>query len=118
LRARPSARPGIHVRSLGESAPLFAALGDETRLRIVLRLCTAGPLSITRLTEGFEVTRQGISKHLRVMEQAGLVLESRQGRESVWALEPGRLKDARRYLDAISKEWDGALSRLKKFVER
>jgi DNA-binding transcriptional ArsR family regulator len=114
LRARPSAQ----ARALGESAPLFAALGDEIRLGIVLRLCAGGPLSITRLTEGFAVTRQGISKHLRVMEEVGLVLESRQGRESVWALQPGRLKEARRHLDAISKEWDDALLRLKKFVER
>jgi DNA-binding transcriptional ArsR family regulator len=84
----------------------------------VSRLCEGGPLSITRLAEGFALTRQGISKHLRVMEEAGLVRESRQGRESIWALEPNRLKDAKRHLDAISRHWDEALGRLQKLVER
>jgi DNA-binding transcriptional ArsR family regulator len=106
------------ARSLDESAPLFAALGDETRLRVVSRLCEGGPTSIARLTEGFEVTRQAISKHLYIMEEAGLVRSTRQGRESVWELEPARLEDARRCLDTISKQWDDAIGRLKRFVER
>jgi DNA-binding transcriptional ArsR family regulator len=99
------------------SAPLFAALGDATRLRLVSRLCDDGPLSITRLTAGSRVTRQAITKHLRVMEQAGLVRSTRHGRESVWQLEQQRLEDARRYLALISKQWDAALGRLRKFVE-
>jgi DNA-binding transcriptional ArsR family regulator len=96
---------------------LFAALGDETRLRLVSRLAGGGPMSITRLTEGADVTRQAISKHLRVMEDAGLVRASKQGRESVWELSPARLGDARGYLEQISKQWDDALDRLKKLVE-
>ena len=99
------------------SAPLFAALGDETRLRLVSRLCGDGPMSITRLTAGSHVTRQAITKHLRVMEDARLVHSERQGRESVWRLDLQRLDDARRYLDLISKQWDDALDRLRKFVE-
>ncbi len=99
------------------SAPLFAALGDETRLGLVSRLCDDGPLSITRLTAGFDVTRQAITKHLRVMEEAGLLRSKRHGRERVWQLSPKRLEDARRYLDLISKQWDDALSRLRAFVE-
>ena len=99
------------------SAPVFAALGDETRLRLVSRLCDDGPMSITRLTEGSSVTRQGITKHLRVMEGSGLVRSTRQGRESVWELDQRRLEDARRYLDMISKQWDDALIRLREFVE-
>ncbi len=99
------------------SAPIFAALGDETRLRLVARLCDSGPLSISRLTIGSNVTRQAITKHLRVMEEAGLVRSTRHGRESVWQLEQRRLDDARRYLDEISKEWDEALGRLRTFVE-
>ena len=99
------------------SAPLFAALGDETRLRLVARLCDDGPLSITRLTAGSRVTRQAISKHLRVMEAAGLVRSTRRGRESVWRLERQRLRVARSYLDIISKQWDHALGRLRQFVE-
>jgi DNA-binding transcriptional ArsR family regulator len=74
-------------------------------------------MSIARLTEGSEVTRQAITKHLRVMEEAGLVRASRRGRESVWTLEPERLEDVRRYLDVISQQWDAALDRLKRFVE-
>jgi DNA-binding transcriptional ArsR family regulator len=96
---------------------LFAALGDETRLRLVARLSSEGPQSITRLTAGSRVTRQAIAKHLRVMEHARLVHCSRRGRESVWELDRQRLADARRYLDEISAHWDGALSRLKAFVE-
>jgi DNA-binding transcriptional ArsR family regulator len=99
------------------SAHLFAALGDDTRLRLVSRLCDAGPMSITRLTEGSNVTRQAITKHLRLMEDSGLVHSARQGRESVWQLDQRRLEDARRYLDIISKQWDEALSRLRAFVE-
>ena len=100
-----------------DSAPLFAALGDEVRLRLVSRLCDEGPLSITRLTAGSRVTRQAITKHLRVMEAAGLVRSTRHGRESVWRLERRRLRAARRYLDIISKQWDDALGRLREFVE-
>ena len=99
------------------SAHLFAALGDETRLRLVSRLCDYGPMSITRLTKGSNVTRQAISKHLRVMEGSGLVRSTRQGRESVWQLDRRRLEDAGRYLDMISKQWDDALLRLREFVE-
>ena len=99
------------------SAPLFAALGDETRLRLVARLCGDGPMSITRLTVGSNLTRQAITKHLRVLEGAGLVHSTRHGRESVWRLDQMRLAEARRYLDLISKQWDDALGRLREFVE-
>jgi len=74
-------------------------------------------MSITRLTDGSKVTRQAITKHLRVMQAAGLVRSARHGRESVWQLDPRRLEDARRYLDLISKQWDDALGRLRQFVE-
>src|SRR5579863_439881 len=99
------------------SALVFAALGDETRLRLVARLCDDGPLSIARLTAGSDVTRQAISKHLRVMQHAGLVHSSRRGRESVWQLDQRRLKEAGLYLDSIGKQWDAALERLRAFVE-
>ena len=100
------------------SAPVFAALGDETRLQLVSRLCERGPLSISKLSAGFDVTRQAISKHLHVLADAGVVRGTRDGRESVWELEPRRLEAARRHLDSISKQWDEALGRLKSFVER
>jgi DNA-binding transcriptional ArsR family regulator len=108
---------GAQRRALAASAPVFAALGDEVRLRIMSRLCAGGPLSIARLTEGEDVTRQAVTKHLHVLEGAGLVRGIRQGRESLWEPEPRRLDEARRYLDLISEQWDQALGRLKSFVE-
>jgi len=102
---------------LAGSAAVFAALGDETRLGLASRLSGQGPLSIAKLTSGFDITRQGITKHLRVMEDAGLVRASQHGRESIWQLDRKRLADARRYLQTISTQWDDALGRLKAFVE-
>jgi DNA-binding transcriptional ArsR family regulator len=99
------------------AAPVFAALGDETRLRLVRRLCDDGPASITQLTSGSRVTRQAVTKHLRVLERAGIVRGQRRGRESLWKLEQAQLEEARRYLDLISLQWDNALARLKKHVE-
>jgi DNA-binding transcriptional ArsR family regulator len=99
------------------AAPIFAALGEETRLRLVSKLCSKGPLSIAKLTEGSEVTRQAVTKHLRVLADAGLVKVTRDGRESVWELQPRRIDDARRALAVISAQWDGALDRLKNLVE-
>lgn len=102
---------------LSGAAPVFAALGDRTRLRVVARLCSEGPLSITSLSEGAEVTRQAVTKHLHALAHAGLVLGRRRGREQIWELEPDRLKMAYRCLDQISEQWDAALGRLKAFVE-
>ena len=99
------------------SVPLFAALGDETRSWLVSRLCGGGPMSISRLTAGSNVTRQAITKHLRVMEKVGLVRSTRRGRESVWQLDQRRLEEARHYLEQISKQWDEALGRLRALVE-
>jgi DNA-binding transcriptional ArsR family regulator len=87
-------------------------------LRLVARLCDGGPMSIAKLTEGFSISRQAITKHLRMMEDAGLVHSAQTGRLSIWQLEPKRLDDAQRYLREISTEWDHALIRLKRFVER
>jgi DNA-binding transcriptional ArsR family regulator len=112
-----SRRPSLRAVTERGSAPLFAALGDEIRLRLVSRLCDGGPMSITRLTAGSSVTRQAITKHLRVLEGAGLARSAQRGRESVWHLHRPRLEDARHYLDLISKQWDQALSRLRQFVE-
>lgn len=110
----PSASVAVPI----EDAPLFAALGDETRLRLVSRLSADGPASIAKLTAGFPITRQAITKHLRVMEEAGLVRSAPRGRELLWALQQERLATARRYLETISAQWDETLDRLKVFVER
>ena len=100
-----------------DAAPLFAALGDPTRLRLLARLSEGGPESITRLCADADVSRQAITKHLTVLSRAGLVRDERRGRERVWQLEPRRLVDARAYIDKISRQWDDALGRLKDFVE-
>ena len=101
-----------------KSAPVFAALGDPTRLRLLAALCAGGALSIAQLTAGTAITRQAVTKHLLVLADAGLVRDSWQGRERLWELEPSRLDEARRSLDAIAAQWDQALARLKRFVER
>lgn len=102
---------------LKDAAPLFAALGDATRLGVLVSLCSGGPLTVTRLSGKFEVSRQAITKHLDVLADAGLVRSSRQGRERIWELEPKRLDDAHQYLERLSRHWDDALGRLKAFVE-
>jgi len=102
---------------LAVSAPIFAALGDAIRLRLVARLSAGGPLSITTLAAGATVTRQAITKHLHVLEGAGLVHGARHGREQLWELQPRQLLAARRCLEIIERQWDAALSRLKDFVE-
>jgi len=101
----------------GASALLFAALGDQTRLKLLARLSEEGPMSIAALTAGSSVTRQAVAKHLRVLEAVRLVHCGRRGRESRWELDRRRLEDARRYLGLISQQWDGALARLRSFVE-
>lgn len=98
-------------------ASVFAALGDETRLSVLGRLSSGTPQSISRLTEGTHLTRQAVTKHLRVLEGAGVVRSIRTGRENLFALEPKPLDEARRYLDEVSRQWDDALLRLKAFVE-
>jgi len=99
------------------SAPLFAALGDETRLRLVAVLCAGGALSIAQLTSGTDITRQAITKHLLVLADAGLVRDVKVGRERLWQFEPTQLEQARHALDRIAQQWDQALARLKLAVE-
>lgn len=100
-----------------EAVPVFAALGDATRLRLLGRLSVDGPLSITRLSEGTGVTRQAITRHLHALGDAGLVRDARRGRERVYSLDLRRLEKAREYLDRIATQWDDAANRLKAFVE-
>jgi DNA-binding transcriptional ArsR family regulator len=99
-------------------APVFAALGDPTRLGLVAALCAGGALSIAQLTAGTAITRQAVTRHLEVLAEAGLVRDVREGRERLWELEPSRIDEARRALDAISRQWDQALQRLKALVEK
>ncbi|HEY1542555.1 MAG TPA: metalloregulator ArsR/SmtB family transcription factor [Xanthobacteraceae bacterium] len=103
--------------ALKARAGVFAALGDETRLSVLTRLARGEPQSIARLTQGTRLTRQAVTKHLRVLEGAGVVRSVRVGRESRFALERKPLDDVRAYLDLVSRQWDAALARLKALVE-
>lgn len=100
-----------------DTVPVFAALGDATRLQLVVRLSDGQARSITQLTAGLGQTRQGVTKHLRVLEEAGLVSSIRVGRESQYAFVPEPLARARSYLEAVSMQWDDALGRLQTLVE-
>jgi DNA-binding transcriptional ArsR family regulator len=99
-------------------ATVFAALGDKTRLLLVAKLCRGQPRSISQLTAGSRLTRQAITKHLRVLERVEIVHSVRTGRESRFELDPEPMEEIKKYLDLVSKQWDQALSRLKSFVER
>jgi DNA-binding transcriptional ArsR family regulator len=105
-----------HSRRLAH-AVLFAALGDKTRLAIVTRLCTGQPASIAQLTAGSRLTRQAITKHLRVLQRAGIVHSTQSGRESLFELDPEPMQQMQEYLNHVSRQWDQALARLKSFVE-
>ncbi|TWT44285.1 HTH-type transcriptional regulator [Phycisphaerae bacterium RAS1] len=98
-------------------APVFAALGDETRLTLLSRLGAGSPLSITRLTRGSRLTRQAVTKHLRVMQRAGLVRGVRRGRERLFELRPEPLHAAQQAMLNIARQWEMALARLKELVE-
>ena len=104
-------------RSLVLAASVFAALGDATRLKLVSRLNDGKTRSIAQLADGFELTRQGVTKHLRVLERAGIVRSTTVGRESQFVYVPGAVKHATSYLETVSQQWDEALSRLKTLVE-
>ena len=106
------------LRRTVNAAPVFAALGDETRLLLLERLARGGPLSISNLTEDTRVTRQAITKHLHVLASAGLARSSRQGREQQWELEGAALERALQQLETIANQWDRALARLKTHIER
>jgi DNA-binding transcriptional ArsR family regulator len=99
-------------------APIFAALGDETRLALIAKLSKGEPSSISNLTDGTRLTRQAVTKHLRVLQGARLVRSVRSGREKLFELDPAPIKQVGEYADAVSKQWDHALGRLKAFVER
>lgn len=107
----------VDTRPATDLAEVFFALGDATRLRLVAVMCAGGLFSITQLTASSDITRQAVTKHLRVLAQAGLVRDVRAGRERLWQLEPAPLDEARRSLEQIGRQWDQALGRLKAFVE-
>ena len=112
LQAHPSSGANPANR-----AAIFAALGDETRLALVAKLSIGQPYSISRLTEGSQITRQAVTKHLRVLESVGIVHGVRAGRETLFEFNPAPMEEVKEYLDLVSKQWDQTLSRLKSFLE-
>ena len=100
-----------------DTASLFAALGDRTRLSLLTKLSDGQTRSIAGLSAGTDLTRQAVTKHLRVLEEAGLVISSKVGRESQFAFRPEPIDEIRAYLDGVSRQWGDALSRLRTFVE-
>jgi DNA-binding transcriptional ArsR family regulator len=102
---------------LASTAPVFAALGDATRLKLISRLNDGEARSIAQLADGLSLTRQGVTKHLRVLENAGIVRSRSVGRENRFVYVPGQIHRARSYLDNVSAQWDQALLRLRTFVE-
>jgi DNA-binding transcriptional ArsR family regulator len=113
---RDAGLPAI-VKSSDSLAGIFAALGDPTRLKLVAVLCAGGVFSIAQLTANTDISRQGVTKHLQILADAGVVRDVKIGRERLWQLEPGQIEEARRTLEVIGKEWDVALGRLKAFAE-
>jgi DNA-binding transcriptional ArsR family regulator len=109
--------PRRSSRSRPSCARVFAALGDETRLRLVAKLSSGQPCSISQLTEGSRLTRQAITKHLRVLENARIVRSVRAGSESRFAFDPEPIAEIKDYLDFVSEQWDQTLARLRSFVE-
>lgn len=113
---RDAGLPAI-VESSDSLAGIFAALGDPTRLKLVAVLCAGGIFSIAQLTANTQISRQGVTKHLQILADAGVVRDVKMGRERLWQLEPEQIEEARRTLEVIGKEWDVALGRLKAFAE-
>jgi DNA-binding transcriptional ArsR family regulator len=109
---------GPSVDAARVHAAVFAALGDETRLTLVAKLCERSPQSISQLTEGSNLTRQAVSKHLLVLQGAGLVTNTRVGGESQYKFEIEPVDGVKGYLDYVSCQWDQALGRLRTLVER
>src|ERR1700675_913691 len=106
-----------HLSGARAKAAVFAALGDETRLSLLTKLCSGQRCSIAELTEGTKLTRQAVTKHLRVLERVRIVHGTREGRQSLFQFDPHPVIEMKEYLELVSKQWDTALARLKSFAE-
>lgn len=118
VRSRAGGSVAAAAASNDALAHVFAALGDPTRLKLVVVLCAGGAFSIAHLTQTTEISRQGVTKHLNVLAEAGVVRDVKIGRERLWQLEPARIDEAKRTLESIGREWEQALARIKSFVEK
>lgn len=115
-RERAAGLPAIAQRNEA-LAKVFSALGDPTRLRLVAVLCAGGVFSIAQLTANTAITRQAVTKHLNVLADAGVVRDTKAGRERLWQLDPAQIEEAKRTLEVIGRQWETALDKLKAFVE-
>lgn len=113
---RDTGLPAI-VQSTESLAHVFAALGDPTRLKLIAVLCAGGAFSIAQLTANTDISRQGVTKHLQVLADAGVVRDVKLGRERLWQLDPSQIDEAKRTLEVIGREWEAALGRLQAFAE-
>lgn len=111
IRKRITAKPKARAR-------VFAALGDKTRLALVARLCSGKPCSISQLADDSKLTRQAITKHLGVLERAGIVRSSHAGRERIFQFDPAPFEGLQEYLSSVSRQWDETLARLRSHVEK
>lgn len=114
MSRKSRSRRSFRLRTL---APMFAALGDKTRLSLVARLSDGQPCSISQLTRGSRLSRQAITKHLKVLEGVGLGRSCRSGRQNLFELDLRPIEEIKEYLDLVSEQWDQTLARLKSFVE-
>src|SRR5215467_11828529 len=101
--------PGI-IQASETLAGVFAALGDPTRLKLVAVLCAGGAFSIAQLTANTDISRQGVTKHLQVLAEAGVVRDVKVGRERLWQLDPAQIEEAKRTLEMIGRQWETALA--------
>lgn len=99
-----------------DRASVFAALGDPIRLELLSRIQDGG--SITKLAYGLPITRQAVTRHLRVLEDAKLIEARRHGRETQFSACPARLFQAKGWLEDVTRQWDGTLERFQGHVEK
>jgi DNA-binding transcriptional ArsR family regulator len=111
IRKRIIAKPKARAR-------VFAALGDKTRLALVAKLCSGEPCSIAQLSDESKLTRQAITKHLGVLERAGIVRSSHAGRERLFEFDPEPIEGLQAYLGSVSRQWDQTQTRLKSHGEK
>lgn len=98
--------------ALQKRASLFAALGDATRLTLILELAQGKPQSIAQLDVGSPLTRQAITKHLHVLQERGVVNSTYAGRENLFELNPQPFENVQEYLKDVGEQWENALKRL------
>lgn len=99
-----------------QAGRVFQALADPTRRQLVELLASAGQHTPTRLARDLPITRQGVSKHLEVLEEAGLVRSQQVGRQRRYTLTPEPLEEPLAWIETIANRWDRRLARLRRYL--